>query len=122
MSFDRDFLNMLPETVSYYPYSSISTDGYGAREYGDARSVKARIQAEREDVQSPTGREVVPTTFKLLMAPYSTAGTSDTVRVSVLDMIVLPTSFLVAGSSNPPIVKAYPVTDESGLHHNEVWL
>jgi hypothetical protein len=122
MSFDRDFFNMLPETVTYYPYSSMSTDGYGSRAYGDARSVKARIQAVREDARTVSSREVAGATFKLLMAPWSTSGTSDTVMVSVLDKLVLPSAFIVSGSSSPPIVKAYPVQDEDGLHHNEVWL
>ena len=122
MSFDKDILNMLPSEVTYYPYSSISSDGYGSRSYGTAKTVAARIQAVREDVATKSGREVVPSTFKILMAPWSTSGTSDTVTISALDKIALPSGFVVAGSCSPPILKAYPVWDESGLHHNEVWL
>lgn len=125
MSFDRDFLGMMPQTLTYQAYVSISTDGYGSLYYGStsgAKSVLGRIQAVRTDIRSATSREVVPATFKLLLAPWSTAGTSDTVTVSPLDKITLPSGFLVAGSCAPPILKAYPVQDESGHHHNEVWL
>lgn len=122
MSLDRDFLNMMPSEVTYYPYSSISSGGYGSRSYGAAKTVVARIQAVRENVAGKDSRDVVPSTFKLLMAPWSTSGTSDTVTISVLDKIALPSGFIVAGSCSPPILKAYPVWDESGLHHNEVWL
>jgi hypothetical protein len=122
VSFDRGFLDMMPATVSYQRYSSISTDGYAGPSYGTAKNVRARIQAVREDARSVTAREVRPAGFKVLMAPYSTAGTSDTVTVTALDKITLPSGFLVAGSCSPPIVRAYPCQDEDGLHHHEVWL
>ncbi len=122
MSFDRSFLDMMPATVSYQRYSSISTDGYATQQWGTAKNVRARIQAIREDARTTNEREVRPAGFKVLMAPYSTAGTSDTVTVTALDRITLPTGFLVAGSCSPPIAQAYPVQDEDGLHHNEVWL
>lgn len=123
MGFDRDFFDMMPQSLTYYPYSSItSTDGYGARTYGMAKTVKGRIQAVRSNVADAQRREVRPATFKVIMAPWSTSGTSDTVTISPLDKITLPTGFLVAGSCSPPIIKAYPVQDEDGHHHNEVWL
>lgn len=122
MSLDREFLSMMPATVTYSPYSAISTDGYAAPSYGTSKSVRARIQAVRKDVRSATTREIVGSNLKLLMAPWSTAGTSDTVTVTALDKVILPSGFLVAGSCSPPIITAYPVQDESGLHHNEVWL
>lgn len=122
MSFEREFLNDMPATVTYHPYSAISTDGYAAPTFGTSKSVRARIQPIRANNRTTTEREVAGATFKVLMAPFSTAATSDTVTVTALDKITLPTGFQVAGSSAPPIVRAYPVQDESGLHHNEVWL
>jgi hypothetical protein len=124
MSFDRDFFDMMPALVAYQAYSGISTGGYGmpTNSTSTGQTVRARIQAVREDVRELKTREIVGATFKVLMAPWSTAGTSDTVRVTPLDKIILPTGFLVAGSCSPPIVKAYPVDDEDGFHHNEVWI
>ena len=125
MSFDKGFLEMMPQTITYLAYSSISTDGFAAPTWTStsaAKSVYGRVQAVRQDVRSVSTREIVTTTFKVLLAPWSQAGTSDTVTVTPLDKIILPTGFLGAGSCSPPIVKAYPVQDEDGHHHNEVWL
>ena len=129
MSFDRDFFDMMPQSLTYQAYVSISTDGYGSLYHGStsgAKTVKGRIQAIRSDIRTTISRENVPTgvgiaTYKVIMAPWSTAGTSDTITVSPMDKITLPSGFLVAGSCSPPILKAYPVQDEDGHHHNEVW-
>jgi len=125
MSFDHGFLGMMPQSITYQAYSAISTDGYGAPTWtstSGAKTVSCRIQAVRKDIRSTATREIVTTTFKVLMAPWSTSGTSDTITVTPLDKITLPSGFQVAGSCQPPIVQAYPVQDESGHHHNEVWL
>jgi hypothetical protein len=125
VSFDRTLLDMMPATVTYQRYTGISTDGYATQTWSTGsglKSVRARIQAVRANERTVPGREVKPEGFKVLMAPYSTAGTSDTVTVTALDKITLPAGFLVAGSCSPPIVRAYPCQDEDGLHHNEVWL
>ena len=125
MAFERQFLAMMPQTISYQAYASISTDGYGAPSWvstSGAKTVSCRIQAIRKDMRAASTREIVPTTFKVITAPFSSAGTSDTVTITPLDKITLPTGFLVAGSCSPPIVQAYPVQDEAGHHHNEVWL
>ena len=122
MSFERDFLAFMPQSVTYHPYSSISTDGYASPSYGTSKTVKARIQGVRADMRGVSSREIVGATFRVYMAPWSTSGTSDTVTVTALDKITLPTGFLVAGSCSPPIIKAYPCQDEEGHHHNEVWI
>ncbi len=125
MSFDRQFLAMLPQSISYRAYVGTSSGGYGATDHGSTsttKTVRARIQAVRADVRSLSSREVVGASFKLITAPWSTAGTSDAVSITALDKITLPAGFLVAGSCAPPIIRAYPVQDESGHHHNEVWI
>lgn len=125
MAFEPTFLALMPQEVLYQPFGSISTDGYGAPTWattGQAKTVRARIQAIRADTRTASSREITGASFKLVMAPYSTAGTSDSVTVTPLDKITLPTGFLVAGSCSPPIIRAYPVQDETGHHHNEVWI
>ncbi len=123
MSFDRAFFDMMPQSITYQAWTKTSTESYGTQIHStDSKTLRARIQASRTDVRSRDSREVVGATFKLIVAPYSTVSTSDAVTVTALDKITLPTGFLVAGSCSPPIVRAYPVEDESGLHHNEVWL
>lgn len=125
MGYERQFFDMMPQTISYQAYSAISSGAYGEPTWAStsaAKTVYCRIQALRKDIRSVSTREIVPSTFKVILAPWSTAGTSDTVTVTPLDKITLPTGFLVAGSCSPPIIQAYPVQDESGHHHNEVWL
>src|SRR5512139_1869619 len=101
MSFDHGFLGMMPQSVTYQAYASISTDGYAAPTWtstSGAKTVRARIQAIRSDIRNAKTREIVGASFKLILAPFSTAGTSDAVTVTPLDKITLPTGFLVAGS------------------------
>ena len=121
MSFEAEFLDMMPATFTVRTFSAISTDGYATRTYTSTsgQSVLGRVQPHRRLVRDNTGREVT-TSFSLYLAPYSTAGTSDAVTVSVLDKLTLPAGFQVAGSCQPPIIAAYPCQDEVGLHHNEV--
>jgi hypothetical protein len=123
MSFESEFLGMMPQSITYHPYSSISTAGYGGPSYGTSKTVRCRIQAARANNRDLDSREIVGATFKVLTAPYSTSGTSDSVTITAMDKITLPTAFLVAGSCSPPIIRAYPVHDETtGVHHNEVWI
>ena len=119
MSFERDFLDMMPASVTYQAFASLSTDGYAVKTYGSAKTVRARIQPHKKIVKDSNGREV-SSSIQLYMAPWSTAGTSDSVSVGPSDLITLPSGFLVAGSSAPPIIAAYACQDESGAHHNEV--
>jgi hypothetical protein len=120
VSFERDFLEFMPFTLTYQAYAGISTGGYGVRTYStDSKSVRCRIEPLRRIVKDVQNREVA-TSFRISTAPWSTAGTSDTVTMTALDKITLPSGFLVAGSCSPAIITAYPCQDEAGLHHNEV--
>jgi len=124
MSFERDFFEMMPETVSYRAYSSLSTDGYASKVYSPAatdtaKSVRARVEPHKTIVKDVNGREVV-SSIRVFLAPWSTAGTSDSINVGPSDLITLPSGFLLAGSSAPPIIAAYRTQDEGGMHHNEV--
>jgi hypothetical protein len=120
VSFERDFLAFMPFTLTYQAYSGISTDGYGARTYSTGtKSVRCRIEPHRQIVKDVQSREVT-TSFRISTAPYSTVSSTDTVTITALDKITLPTGFLVAGSCSPQIISAYLCQDEAGLHHNEV--
>ncbi len=123
MSFDAQWVDMLPQTIAYSAYVGNSTDGYGTNTHTtSSKNVRCRIQAVRADIRSTITHEVAGASFKIITAPYSTVGTSDTITISVLDKIALPAGFVVSGSTQPPILRAYPVQDETGHHHNEVWL
>ena len=121
MTWGKDFLAMMPATCTLRTFSAISTDGYATRTYTSTsgQSVRCRVQPHRTLIKDTNGREIT-TSFSLYLAPYSTAGTSDTVTISVLDKLTLPAGFQVAGSCEPPIMRAYPCQDEHGLYHNEV--
>lgn len=110
---------MMSSTVEYSRFSAFSTDGRGVKSYEDPIKVQCRIQPTRRLVKDLSGREVVAS-ITVIMAPFSTAGSSDVIKVGVSDRIELPAGLQVAGSSQPPIISSYVVQDEQGLHHSTV--
>ena len=125
MTLDKDFLDLMPNTITWEAFSSLSTDGYGAKTYAAGQSLRCRIQQTRRLVRGLDGQEIVSTTT--LYAP-PTSTTSGAVVVNPYDRITLPSGFLVAGSSQPPIISVYRGQDEtagggaSSDHHIEVYL
>lgn len=120
MSFERDFLAWMNQTVTYNAYTGLSTDGYSARTYStDSRSIAARIEMVRRIVKGAEGRDAVSNTT-VLTPPYDTSSCS--LAITVADKITLPSGFLASGSSTNPIIFVEPHYDEDGLHHFEVLL
>ena len=119
MSFESEFAEFMPNTVTLEPFSTLSTDGRGSRTYGTSVSFKARIEQRRRLVRDNQGREVMSQTT-VYVPPTTTAGAAVTVNVS--DRLTLPSGFLVAGSSQPPMIWVERQQDETGNHHYAMYL
>lgn len=116
MTFETQFLDFMPQTVSLRKFSALSTDGMGARTSATTYSVRARVEQNRRLVRDASGREVVSTT-QVYLAPYDNSTGQTAIVVDVSDRIVLPSGFLVAGSSAPPIMSVERQQDDAGDHH-----
>jgi hypothetical protein len=119
MSFDNDFLEHMPQSISVEVFSAFSTDGYAVGTHGTAKTFRARIEQDRRLVKDSAGREVVSNTT-IFCPPWSTAGTSDTASIEPNDVITLPSGF--TGTSQPPIINVLRHDDEDGIHHQEILL
>ena len=120
MAFEREFLDMFPQTVTWEPFSSYSTDGYGTRTFSTGRSVRARVQQKRTTVRDQQGRETVSNT-RVFLSPF-VSGTTTAVTIGPFDRLTLPAGFLSVGSSAPPIITVDRSQDDVGDHHFAVYL
>lgn len=120
MTFDRQFLDMMPQTVTVTAFSALSSDGLGAQSYSSGRSVRARIEQKRKLVRDAGGREVTSETT-VYTPPYDTASTAALV-INPMDQLTLPSGFLVAGSSAPPIINVERGQDENAEYGFAVYL
>lgn len=111
----------MPQTVTLRKFGALSTDGFGARTASTTYSVRARVEQERHLVRDVTGREVVSSTT-VYLAPYDSSTGQVAITVDVSDRVVLPSGFLVAGSSAPPIMAVERLQDDGGDHHIAVRL
>lgn len=123
MSFDAEFLSMFPQTVTWTPISGLSTDGYGVMTYSTSgtKTLQARIEQKRRLVRDAVGREVVSSTT-VFVPPYDNSTGQTAVVISVSDRITLPSGFLSAGSSTPPIIAVEREQDDVGDHHFAVYM
>ena len=112
MTYEAEFDTFLPETVTYEPY--LSEDGYGARTFGAAKSVLARVENKTSLVRDISGREV-PSRGRLFMKP--TATDASAVRPTIKDRVTLPASY---SPQAPPIIDVLAVNDSDGVHHYEL--
>ncbi len=95
----------------------ISTSGSGAREFGPARTVQARVQADQRRVVGRDGRKVASSTL-LFLAPTDTSGVALTLGID--DKVVLPAGFIPQA---PPIISIQPhYGATTALDHYEVRL
>ena len=114
-----EFLDMMPQTVTWEASSALSSDGYGAVSYSTGLSIRGRVEQKRRLVRDSGGREVVSTSTVYLDCVTTSSGS---VVMNAYDRLTLPSGFLVAGSSQPPIISVARQQDEAGDHHIEVYL
>jgi SPP1 family predicted phage head-tail adaptor len=112
VSLEPDLEAMLTETVSVEPF--VSQDELGAATYGEAVSVKARIEAIVGRRTNAPGEEGAPAAG-VFMAPTMTNGAP--LALSPRDRITLPARY---SPRVPKVLSVFPANDEDGLHHYEV--
>lgn len=104
MALEADYLELMPDTVTFYAKSSL--DQYGKRTFsGTGTSYRCRIQAVNQLTRDPDGREVTVTGIAYLY------GSPD---LTTDHKIVLP------DGTTPVIYQVNSNRDEAGAHHTVV--
>lgn len=106
MSYEREFDQLMSSTVSWEPY--LTHNGYGQPSFGPAVSVKCRVEYDVRMARNSAGEEVTST------CQFYTSGVPG---IGVKDRITLSD-----GTNAVTIVSVKQVNDESGPHHQEVYL
>ena len=105
VSLFRDFM---PHTVILETWSS--QNAYGEPTYTSCHSYPARVEMKSRRIAGSGGVEIAARGRVFL----ATAAVP-----SAKDRITLPASFV---PTQPPILDAYAVTDEKGIHHTVVYV
>lgn len=100
----KEFLELMPATVSIYPFAS--RDSYGKPAYGSPTNYRARVLYKPVKVRAPDGQTIVARGVVWL------AGTP---VLSPQDKMILP------DGSEPPILAIDMVPDENGPHHDKIY-
>ena len=104
MSFDTQFLTMMPSTMSMYAF--VSFDNYGEPTYStSATSIRCRMEYDHKSMQDMNSNEMVPTATAYL--GYDSI-------ISSLSKFVLP------DGSTGIVLSIEQAWDETGIHHNVV--
>jgi head-tail adaptor len=112
VSFEAEYLGLMPDTVSVEPF--VSQDGSGVPSYGPGVSCRARIEAGVGRRTNVPAEESSALAF-VILAPYTVDGAA--LAVTPRDRLTLPTGY---SPSTPRIVSAMRANDEDGLHHWEL--
>lgn len=108
MSDFSDFLDMMPDTVTIYPFIGNSLDGSGKPAYGPGVTYPCRVQIKNHIARDSMGREVTA---------RGTLYVGTTVAPPNTSLLQLGPEFTV---TNPPIIDSQPVHDENGPHHVKI--
>jgi hypothetical protein len=106
VSFDPEFLTMMPSTMRVFPF--ITFDTYGEPSYSTAATnYRCRIEPDGQVVKDQLGKDIVLNV---------TAYVASTSALNVLSNYILP------DGSTGIVISISPVPDEDGIHHNVVRL
>lgn len=114
MSYESDFNEFMPATVTHKPHAG--TDANGVDVYSSQRTIQARIELIRQKVIDRTGVERVSDTT-LFLRP--TDGDDVAVSIDHGDYLALPSAYT---TEVRPILQVDRQDDDEGLHHWEVLL
>ena len=106
MTFESEFLDLMPETITIE--QPTSQDGYGKRSYGAAISYRCRVVEKLEKITTVQGREDFATT-KVYVAPNASSGLLPTLSARI--RVTLP------DGTQPNVVGFGRQSDEDGPHH-----
>lgn len=107
MSFDSTLLELMTDTVTIEPFSSMS--GSQAHSYGAPVSYQAQVLPCTERIINQAGREVTSTASVIIPGR---------IAVDHRSRITLPAGF---SPQKPPIQKIEPMAG-LGLDHTRIWL
>src|SRR6266540_3063266 len=99
----------MPDTATFEPF--VSEDGYGARTYGAAKTVRCRVEQLAKLVRNEHGREVVSNS-RLFLKPVATDDSA--YAPTIRDRYTLPAGY---APLQPPAISTERSNDEAGLHH-----
>jgi hypothetical protein len=103
MAFDPEFLELMPDTITYRPKTTM--DSYGRETYGDPVVIRCRIVGKPRLIRNVEGDQVAVST---------TIYTGGAFGIEADGEITMP------DGSKPPIQAVYTYPDEEGPHHQEV--
>ncbi len=103
-----EFQDFMPHTVIIEAWSS--QDPYGQPTYSTCSSYPARVEMKSRRIAGSGGVEIAAR-GRVFLATATVP--------SAKDRITLPASFV---PTQPPILDAFPVNDERGIHHVEVFI
>jgi len=113
VTFDPELLDMMPDTVTYEPFSSFS-DSAGDKSYGAAQTIRARIEQYAKLIRDRQGREVTSQT-RIYLPPTDVAGAAFTPTVN--DRFTLPSGYV---PQQPQVIDVERGNDNQSLQHWQV--
>jgi len=105
MSFEAEFLSLMPSTVTVYPLASRNADGHTTFGTTGVR-IRARVVYTPHTVRLPDGR---------IGAAEGIAWLASTSPLSIQSKYVLP------DGSSPVVYAVENIPDEDGQHHSKVF-
>lgn len=101
MSFEADFLELMPSTISVQDYTSFNQ--YGEPSYSTSTtSYRALIQEQPTEITDAFGRETIAS---------HTIYVASTTRIDLTSKLILP------DNSDPAIIRSEVFYDQDGIHH-----
>lgn len=101
MSFDPEYLDLMTQTITEYPYTSVNI--YGKKVYSTSGSTYfAYIQEQPVKVLNYMGAEVIG---------------SHTIYVASTSRLPITSKFVLPDGSTPHPIRSDVMYDEDGIHH-----
>lgn len=110
---DPQFIDAMTYSITLENVQGTSSGGWGARKFGAAVTVLARIEQLVQKAQSHEGKEVV-TKGRLIMAPFDTTSNSTPITVRPPDRITIPAGIILGAGPSPRIINVEQHNDETG--------
>jgi hypothetical protein len=101
MSFESDFLEFMPHTITVYAMSGVNA--YGEETYSPTGTTyRAMVEERPQVVRSAFGEEVVA---------------SHVVYIASTERIPLTSRVVLSDGSEPPVIRSDVFYDPDGVHH-----
>lgn len=112
MTFETEFRDLMPDTITIEPVSGTTGAGYGIRTYGTAVTYQVRIRHKLQRMTNLEG-EITWAKHKVWIAPLTTDGSFP--DLDQRSRVTFP------DGSQPEMLAIEHIDDEVGLHHTVLW-